>query len=111
MQNHDQQVIRRRLEQVLIAFFVACALFIVVVHIATPSIITQALMRTPSPTERYPLIATVFMLALVSSMMKRKNAGILKQRNGLYRSLPLHYVWAHHPLSLWRDPCLPTQEG
>jgi hypothetical protein len=66
MQSLDQQVIRQRLEQVLIAFFAACALFILLVYIATPSIITQALIRTPSPTDRYPLIATVFMLALLS---------------------------------------------
>jgi hypothetical protein len=66
VQNLDHQVTRRRLEQVLIAFFVVCALFIVVVYIATPAIITQGLMITPSPTGRYPLIATVFMLALLA---------------------------------------------
>jgi hypothetical protein len=66
MQKLDHQVIRRRLEQVLIAFFVVCALFIVVVYIAVPSIITQGLMLAPSPTDRYPLMATVFMLALLA---------------------------------------------
>ncbi len=33
MQDLNQQVTRRRLEQVLVAFFVACALFIVLVYI------------------------------------------------------------------------------
>ncbi len=64
---HDlhQQAIRRRLEQVLIAFFVACAFFVVVVYVAAPSIYTQALMLSPSPTNRYPFPATVFLVALL----------------------------------------------
>lgn len=66
MQDIHQQIARRRLEQVLIAFFVICALFIVVVYIIAPSTITQALKLTPSPTDRYPLISTVFMLALLA---------------------------------------------
>jgi hypothetical protein len=66
MENLDHQVVRRRLEQVLITFFVVCALCIMVVYIVAPSIITQGLMLTPSPTDRYPLIATVFMLALLA---------------------------------------------
>jgi hypothetical protein len=66
MQDYDHQVIRRRLEMVLIAFFVGCVLFIVVVYVVDPSIITQGLMLKPSPTERYPLVATVFMLALLA---------------------------------------------
>jgi hypothetical protein len=65
MQDLDYQVTRRRLELALIAFFVGCALFIVAVYVAAPSIITQGLMLTPSPTDRYPLVATVFMVALL----------------------------------------------
>ncbi len=66
MQNFGNQVIRKNLEQVLIAFFVVCAIFIIVVYIAVPSIITQGLMLAPSSTDRYPLVATMFMLALLA---------------------------------------------
>ena len=65
MQDFDHQVTRRRLELVLIAFFGVCALSIVVVYITAPSIVTQGLMLTPSATDRYPLIATGFLLALL----------------------------------------------
>lgn len=60
-----QQAIRRRLEQVLIAFFVACALFVVVVYVAAPSIYTTALLLSPAPTDRYLLPATLFLVALL----------------------------------------------
>ncbi len=66
MQSLGNQVIRKSLEQVIIAFFVVCALFIVAVYTAVPSIITQGLMLTPSPKDRYPLVATVFILALLA---------------------------------------------
>jgi hypothetical protein len=64
---HDlhQQVIGRRLEKVLIAFFVLAALFVVVVYVAAPSIYTKGLLLEPSPTDRYPLPATLFLVALL----------------------------------------------
>jgi hypothetical protein len=64
---HDlhQQVIGRRLEQVLIAFFVLAALFVVMVYVAAPSIYTQGLLLEPSPTDRYPFPATLFLVALL----------------------------------------------
>jgi hypothetical protein len=65
MDDLRQQAIRRRLEQVLIAFFAACAFFVVGVYVAAPSIYTQALMLSPTPMVRYPLSATVFLVALL----------------------------------------------
>src|SRR5262249_54490267 len=65
MQDLDHQVTRSRLELKLIACFVGCALVIVAVYVTAPSIITQGLMLSPSATDRYPLIATVFLLALL----------------------------------------------
>lgn len=65
---HDlhQQVVGRRLEQVLITFFVLAALFAVVVYIAAPSIYTKALLLAPSPNDPYPLPATMFLVALLA---------------------------------------------
>jgi hypothetical protein len=64
---HDlhQQGIVGRLEQVLIAFFLLAALFVVTVYIVAPSIYTQTLLRAPSPAERYPLPATLFLLGVL----------------------------------------------
>ena len=64
---HDlhQQVIVQRLEKVLIAFFVLAALFAVVVYLAAPSIYTQALLLESSPADRYPLVVTLFLAALL----------------------------------------------
>ena|SRR2546421_6926283 len=64
---HDlkQQVIVQRLEKALIAFFVLAALFAVVVYLAAPSIYTQALSLEPSPADRYPLVVTLFLAALL----------------------------------------------
>ncbi len=64
---HDtyQQVILHRLERVLIAFFLLAALFLVAVYLAAPSIYTQTLLLTSSPTDRYPLPATLLLVALL----------------------------------------------
>ncbi len=62
---HQQMIVQRRLEQVLIAFFAVCALFVVAVYVTAPSIYTQALMLPPAPTDRYPFPATVFLVALL----------------------------------------------
>ena len=58
------QGISNQLQQILIAFFVFCALFIVTVYIVDPTIITSGLKLFPS-TERYPLAATAFLLLLL----------------------------------------------
>jgi hypothetical protein len=44
---------------------VLAALFAVVVYVAAPSIYTQALLLEPSPADRYPLVATLFLAALM----------------------------------------------
>jgi len=64
---HDlhQQVTVKRLERVLIAFFLACALFVVVVYVAAPSVYTTVLLLSASPQDRYPFPATLFLVALL----------------------------------------------
>jgi hypothetical protein len=58
------QMIGWRLQQALIAFFVFCALFIAVAYIVEPTIITDGL-KLSRGTERYPLLASVFVLLLL----------------------------------------------
>ena len=67
MQMHDthQQVILHRLEYVLLAFFLLAALFLVAVYVAAPSIYTQTLLLQLSPTDRYPLAATLFLVGIL----------------------------------------------
>jgi hypothetical protein len=60
-----QQVLIRRLERSLIAFFLLAALFLVVVYVVDPSIYTQTLLLQPSPTDRYPFPATLFMIGIL----------------------------------------------
>jgi hypothetical protein len=55
----------RRLESVIIAFFVASVLFALGVYIVDPSIYTKTLLLVPSPTDRYPYPATLFLVCLV----------------------------------------------
>src|SRR2546425_9044499 len=63
---HHQVIVQRRLEQVLVTFFVVCALYVVVVYVVAPSVYTTALMLSPSPTTRYPFPATLFLVALLA---------------------------------------------
>src|SRR5207247_614234 len=65
MHDLSHQVILKRLEKVLIAFFVVCALFVVVVYVAAPSVYTTGLMLSPPATDRYPFPATLFLVALL----------------------------------------------
>ncbi|GHO98313.1 hypothetical protein KSF_083610 [Reticulibacter mediterranei] len=58
------QMISNRLQQALIAFFVFCALFIVVAYIVDPIIITDGL-KLSQATGRYPLVASAFVLLLL----------------------------------------------
>jgi hypothetical protein len=60
-----QKVIVQRLETVLIAFFVLAGLFVLVVYLADPSIYTKTLMFEPSTSDRYPLPATLFLVAIL----------------------------------------------
>ena len=60
-----QQVIVRRLERTLMAFFLLATVFAIVVYVTTPSIYTNILLLHPSPMDRYPFVATLFLMALV----------------------------------------------
>ena len=62
---HDgyQQVLVHRLERVLITLFLLLALFAVAVYAAAPSIYTSTLPL--SRTDRYPIPATLFLVALL----------------------------------------------
>jgi len=62
---HDgyQQVLVHRLERVLIILFLLLALFAVAVYAAAPSIYTSTLPL--SRTDRYPIPATLFLVALL----------------------------------------------
>ncbi len=50
-----------QLEHLLLAFFVVCALSLVLVYLIDPSLYTAKLLLTSSPTERYPLPASLFL--------------------------------------------------
>src|SRR5262249_54993785 len=59
------QVLLHRLELTLIAFFLLAVLFLLVVYIAAPSIYTQTLSPHSSPTDRYPLPVTLFLVSIL----------------------------------------------
>lgn len=65
MNNLHQKGILPSLEKVLIAFFVLAALSLVVVYVADPSIYTKTLLLEPTPTDRYPLPATLFLIGIL----------------------------------------------
>jgi hypothetical protein len=54
------------LERVLFAFFIIAALFLLIVYFIAPSIYTSTLLLTSSPADRYPLPATLFLVAIVA---------------------------------------------
>lgn len=55
----------RRLERSIITFFVAAALLAWGVYLVDPSIYTQTLLLAPTPADRYPYPATLFLVCLV----------------------------------------------
>ena len=65
MNDIRQEVLRRRLEGVLVGFFLLATLFLLVVYFVAPSIYTDTLMLQSSPTDRYPLPATLFLVGIV----------------------------------------------
>jgi hypothetical protein len=60
-----QKMLLHRLERTLIAFFLLATLFLLVVYFAAPSIYTNTLLLKPSPTERYPLPVTLFLIGIL----------------------------------------------
>ena len=59
-----EQHLHRRLQRILMAFFLLAALFLVGVYVAAPSIYTHTLLLTLSSPERYPAAATLLLVGL-----------------------------------------------
>jgi hypothetical protein len=57
---------RVRLESAIIAFFILAALSLLVVYLAAPAIYAHALALTSSPTDRYPVAVTLFLLGILA---------------------------------------------
>ena len=65
MNNLRQKLTVQRLSAALIAFFVLAGLSVLVVYFADPTIYTKVLMLESTPSDRYPLPATLFLVALL----------------------------------------------
>lgn len=65
MDDLHQKLTVQRLSAALIAFFVLAGLSVLVVYFADPTIYTKVLMLESTPSERYPLPATLFLVALL----------------------------------------------
>ena len=61
----EQRELTRRLECMLLAFFLLAALFLLVVYVVAPSIYTNTLLLVPSRTDRYPLPVTLFLVGIL----------------------------------------------
>jgi hypothetical protein len=61
--HHKRSIVR--LETVIITFFVLAALSALAVYIADPTIYTKVLMLESTTADRYPLPATLFLVALL----------------------------------------------
>ncbi len=66
MNDLHQKLTVQRLSAVIIAFFVLTALSVVVVYFADPTIYTKVLMLESTTSDRYPLPATMFLVALLT---------------------------------------------
>jgi hypothetical protein len=65
MKRPPQSTIRVSLETGMIAFFILAALSLLVVYLADPSIYAQSLSLTSSPTDRYPVPVTLFLVGVL----------------------------------------------
>ena len=65
MNNLRQKLTVQRLSAALIAFFVLAGLSVLVVYFTDPTIYTKVLMLESTPSDRYPLPATLFLVALL----------------------------------------------
>ena len=65
MKDLHQKLRVQRLSAVIIAFFVLAVLSALVVYIADPTIYTKVLMLESTTVDRYPLPATLFLIALL----------------------------------------------
>ena len=66
MNDLHQKLTVQRLSAVLIAFFVLAALSVLAVYFADPTIYTKVLMLESTTADRYPLPATMFLVALLT---------------------------------------------
>jgi hypothetical protein len=66
MNNPRQKRTIVRLETVLIAFFVLAALSLIIVYFVDPSIYAKTLSFQPTTSNRYPLQATLFLVAILT---------------------------------------------
>src|SRR5260370_15153246 len=66
MNNPHQKLTIMRLEIALIAFFVLSALSLIIVYFVDPSIYTKTLLLQPTSSNRYPLAATLFLVAILT---------------------------------------------
>jgi hypothetical protein len=60
-----QQLLVRRLDRLLIVFFLLASLFLLAVYVAAPSMYTQTLLLQSSPTDRYPFPVTLFLVVIL----------------------------------------------
>lgn len=65
MNNIQLKLTVKRLETVLITFFVLAALSLIGVYFADPTIYTKTLMLEPTTANRYPLPATLFLVGIL----------------------------------------------
>jgi hypothetical protein len=65
MNDLHQKLTVQRLSAALIAFFVLAGLSVLVVYFADPTVYTKVLMLESTPSDRYPLPATLFLVALL----------------------------------------------
>ncbi len=65
MNNPRQKLTVQRLSAALIAFFVLAGLSVLVVYFTDPTIYTKVLMLESTASNRYPLPATLFLVALL----------------------------------------------
>ena len=72
---------RVRLEIAVIAFFIFAALSLLMVYLAAPAIYAHSLALTSSPTDRYPVPVTLFLVGIL--------AGITLLILGVVRHWPL----------------------
>ena len=66
MNNPRQKLTIMKLETVLIAFFVLAALSLIIVYFVDPSIYTKTLLLQPTTSNRYPLPATLCLVAILT---------------------------------------------
>ncbi len=96
-----EQGLSRRLQRTLLAFFLLAALFLVRVYVAAPSIYTNTLLLTPSPTEHY-LAAATLLLVGVGVFLAIVMIGVLRR-----------WRWVFCPglFPVWYSLCRMTASG